>query len=53
MVLKRGMFQNVRLMVVINEYNAIVPLAIVGVFMRILEKIYPAHRLKMVDQIVQ
>lgn len=53
MVHKRGMCRNAAQMAGINQFSAIVLLAIVGVFMKILAKIYRAHRSKMADRIVQ
>lgn len=53
MVHKRGMCRSVVWMAAINQFSAIVLLAIVGVFMKILAKIYRAHRSKMADRIVQ
>lgn len=47
------MYQNVRLMDVINECNVIDQLDIVGVYMKTPAKIYPEHQSKTADQIVQ
>lgn len=50
---KPYMYQNVLPMDVINEYNVIDLLAIVGVYMKTPAKIYQGHQSKMVDQTVQ
>lgn len=50
---KRGMSLNACQTDAINVFNAIAPLVIVGVCMRILAKTYLALQLRMVDRIVQ
>lgn len=52
MVVKQAMYQNVQQMDVINGYNAIVLLVTVGVYTKILVKIFLALQLKMEDLIV-